>query len=119
MDNLKNELRRQGISQKQLAIMMRVSQPTVSDWVSGKIKPSHFNLLKLSELLGVSVDYLLGRDDSAATKKEAALEMDDFTYALYGESRHLSDADKEQLLNMARFLRQQQEAKNGKNGKSD
>jgi len=33
-----------------------------------------------------------------------ALTFDDFTYALYQETKELSDGDKEQLLQMARFL---------------
>ena len=48
------------ISQKQIAIELHVSQPTVCDWEKGRKNPNAKNLRKLADLLGVSADYLLG-----------------------------------------------------------
>lgn len=50
-----------GIQQKELAIDIGVSQPTVSDWESGRKVPSAKSTQKLADYFGVSVDYLLGR----------------------------------------------------------
>lgn len=49
--------------QKELAIDIGVRQPTISDWEAGRKDPSTKNAQKLASYFGVSVDYLLGRDD--------------------------------------------------------
>ncbi|MCI8914201.1 MAG: helix-turn-helix transcriptional regulator [Lawsonibacter sp.] len=51
---------RAGISQDDLAAKMKVSRQTVSRWETGSARPSADNLAKLSQLLGVSADVLLG-----------------------------------------------------------
>ena len=56
-------------NQKELADFLYVNQTAVSQWERGATIPSSQMLLKLSELYGVSIDYLLGRED---TKKELA-----------------------------------------------
>lgn len=53
---------RAGLQQKQLAIMVGVSQPTVSDWINQKKDPSGERLEKLSEIFGVSRAVILGYD---------------------------------------------------------
>ena len=52
-----------GIQQKELAIDLGVSQPTISDWESGRKVPSAKSTARLADYFGVSVDYLLGRED--------------------------------------------------------
>ena len=52
-----------GIQQKELAIDLGVSQPTVSDWESGRKVPSAKSTAKLADYFGVSDDYLLGREN--------------------------------------------------------
>ncbi len=52
-----------GLQQKELAIDLCVSQPTISDWESGRKIPSSRSTKKLADYFNVSIDYLLGRDD--------------------------------------------------------
>lgn len=51
-----------GLSQQKLAALLGVGQSTVGMWESGKNKPESGTLIKLSEIFGVSVDYLIGND---------------------------------------------------------
>lgn len=53
-------------SQQQLANMLYVNQTAVSQWDRGVTTPSPPILLKLSELYGVTTDYLLGNDNKPA-----------------------------------------------------
>lgn len=48
-----------GISQKELAMELRVSDKAVSKWENGKAKPATETLIKLAALYGISVDTLL------------------------------------------------------------
>ena len=59
--NIVRELRRKkGIQQKELAISIGVSQPTVSDWESNKTDPSGERLRKLAEYFKVDEGFILG-----------------------------------------------------------
>ena len=57
------ELReKHGISQEELAEMMHIAPPSVSNWGQGKTKLTKAKLKILAKLFGVSTDYLLGKD---------------------------------------------------------
>ena len=57
------ELReKHGISQKELAEMLHVAPPSVSNWEHGKTKPTKAKVEILAKLFGVSTDYLLEVD---------------------------------------------------------
>ena len=51
-----------GYTQLDLAEKVRVSRQAISKWETGRVLPSAENLKYLSELFGVSVDYLLNDD---------------------------------------------------------
>ena len=60
--NIVKELRRKkGIQQKEFAIDIGVSSPTVSAWETGKSDPSGKHLKKISEYFGVDELTVLGR----------------------------------------------------------
>lgn len=63
MNNIRDARIRAGYSQKQVALELKVSAPTVSEWENGKKNPISRNLEKMSDMFNVSIDYLLGRDD--------------------------------------------------------
>ena len=65
MNNIKKAREAAGFSQKQVALTLHVSAPTVSDWESGKMNPSVTNLKELARLFKVSTDYLLGQTDDS------------------------------------------------------
>lgn len=51
--------RREGMSQEQLADRLGVTRQSVSKWESGAVMPELVKLISLSEMFGVSVDYLV------------------------------------------------------------
>lgn len=53
----RNEL---GMKQTELAKAINVSQPTLSEYENGKYEPDSTTLKKLAEVLGTTVDYLVG-----------------------------------------------------------
>ncbi len=60
-----------GMTQQYVALTLGVKAPSVSNWESGKTLPTADNLIALSNLYGVTIDYLLGRDVDSAIKKES------------------------------------------------
>ena len=51
-----------GMSQRELGERIGISGPAVAMWESGENRPSLTNLEKLADVLGVSIDTILGRD---------------------------------------------------------
>lgn len=59
------------MSQKYVAVTLGLSAPSVSNWESGKTTPTPENYAALANLFGVTVDYLLGIEDTQKQKKPA------------------------------------------------
>ena len=51
------------LTQKELAFELGVTTPTYTRWENGTREPKYNHLIKLSKLLEVSTDYLLGISD--------------------------------------------------------
>ena len=66
MDELKRLREAAGLSQVQLALRLGVSQGTVARWESGVRVPQAGNLIKMANILGCSVDALLGLNTQSA-----------------------------------------------------
>ena len=60
-------------TQKSLADTLFVNQTAVSQWERGATMPSSTILMKMCEMYGVSMDYLLGRDELAPSSKKGIL----------------------------------------------
>ena len=63
-------------TQQQLASVLYVNQTAISQWERGVTVPSSPLLRKLSQMYGVSIDYILGYDDLKATEKPATVSGD-------------------------------------------
>lgn len=87
------ELRAQkGMTQAILAQKMNISRATVAMWESGKNEPNADALKQLAQLLGCTVDYLLGSD--------AAQSDEDDLWTLREEMRR--DPNRRALMQLAR-----------------
>lgn len=62
------ELRKQfSLTQEKLANMLSVTQANLSGWELGKWQPDQEALTKLADYFNVSVDYLLGREETTTS----------------------------------------------------
>lgn len=101
-NNIYNLCQERGISGYKLCRDVGIQPSILTDLKMGrKTGLSASNASKIADYFGVSVGYLLGTQE-----KE---ELDDFTYAMYQETRDLSEENRQTLLQMARFFRQQQQ----------
>lgn len=64
MNRYKEARLRAGLSQKAAAISLGVRPPSMSDWESGKTKPTHHHLVAMAALYKTTTDYLTGATDS-------------------------------------------------------
>lgn len=109
------ELRKErNLTMKRLGEAIGVAESTISLYENGKRQPDNDTLQKLADYFNVSVDYLLGRtDDMNQNPGEENISFDDFTYAMYNESKELTEEDKQALLGMARLLKKKKQDQNG------
>lgn len=102
-------LEERGITAYKVAKATGISTGSLTDWKKGRSAPKADKLQKIADYFGVSVDYLLGNEPKEKTPAEADVTFDDFTYAMYGEAKELTDEDKNMLLEMARMLKKRQQ----------
>ena len=91
-----------GLSQEEVAFALSVSRPAIGHIESGTRKVEAFELNKLSELYGRTVDYLLTGDAPADTTRVAFLAR---------ATRGMSESDMEELARFAAFLKNSPKSK--------
>lgn len=70
MNNFKKYRELQGLTQKEVAILLKVSVQAVSYWENGTRMPSYENLVQMADIYHVTTDELLGRTDPPPEKQE-------------------------------------------------
>ncbi|MGN1346450.1 MAG: helix-turn-helix domain-containing protein [Eubacteriales bacterium] len=77
-EKLKEIRKREGITQQEAARRLGVSLGAVGNWESGKRTPDAEMLGRIADTFGVSVDYLLGREEdegSVPTELDRCIEQ--------------------------------------------
>ncbi|WP_270281428.1 helix-turn-helix domain-containing protein [Streptococcus salivarius] len=83
------ELRKQAhLTQVELANKLGIVQSSYADWERGKKKPTQDNLVKIAQVLNVSVDYLVGNSE------EKSDELDNIELLFRMNSKGLTDSEK-------------------------
>lgn len=83
------ELRKQAhLTQVELASKLGIVQSSYADWERGKKRPTQDNLVKIAQVLNVSVDYLVGNSE------ENADELDNIELLFRMNSKGLTKEEK-------------------------
>ena len=69
MNNMRELRKKKGLTMKQLGAVVGLSESTISLYENGKHEPDIETMGKIADVLEVSVDRLLGRDDGQAKKE--------------------------------------------------
>lgn len=100
MKNLRELRKQKGILQKELAAQLGVAVSTFSGWESDAFEIDNKNLIKLSEILNVSLEFLLDVDSKSELFDDARIPKSEIQQ-LFDE---LTPAQQENLLNYARGM---------------
>ena len=120
-DRLRERRKELKMSQRELAEKLFVSQQAIAKWETDKATPNPDMLAKLSEILGVSVDYLTKEDKRDTTdkddlntrdKKDIAKDMESIREKLMNkddgpvsfDGNNIDDADAELFLDAIEML---------------
>lgn len=90
-ERLKKLRKEAGLTQVDVAEKLGISQPAYASWERGVKKPTQENLIKLSKILYVSVDYLLGNTESEQTSDV----LEDIELLFRMNSKDLTKEEKE------------------------
>ncbi|WP_339313631.1 helix-turn-helix domain-containing protein [Streptococcus sp. FSL W7-1342] len=83
------DLRKQAeLTQVDVAEKLGISQPAYASWERGAKKPTQENLVKIAQVLNVSVDYLVGNSE------EKSDELDNIELLFRMNSKGLTDEEK-------------------------
>lgn len=99
--------RKNGWSQIDLAKRLCISNTTLSQYETGVRTPDDDLKMKMADLFGVSMDYLMGRPQ---TKKSPSVSDEDIKFALFGGEGEITDEMYDEVKQFAAFVK----AKHGK-----
>ena len=89
-ERLKNLRKQANFTQVEVAEKLGVSQPAYASWERGVKKPTQENLVKIAQVLNVSVDYLVGNSDENLKEEE----LDNVELLFRMNSKGLTDEEK-------------------------
>ena len=69
-ERLKNRRKKVGLTQVDVAGKLGISQQAYASWERGVKKPTQENLVKIAQILNVSIDYLVGNSDEHLKEDE-------------------------------------------------
>lgn len=105
-ERLKERRERAGLSQTDMSKALSITRQAYNHYETGKREPTNDALKKISEILNCSADYLLGIEDDPSSLDE---QLDGVEFALYGEVKDMTEAQKRDVLNFIKFLKSQEE----------
>lgn len=88
-ERLKKHRKDIGLTQVDIASRLGISQQAYASWESGVKKPTQENLVKIAQVLNVSVDYLVGNSE------EKSNELDNIELLFRMNSKGLTKEEKE------------------------
>ena len=88
-ERLKDLRKQAGLTQVDVAEKLGISQPAYASWERGVKKPTQENLVKIAQILNVSVDYLVGNSE------EKTDELDNIELLFRMNSKGLTEEEKE------------------------
>ena len=105
-ERIKQQAKSNKVSIKEMLCACNMNINALSEFAKGK-QLSSISLAKIADYLNCSVDYLLGRTDNLV-ENTPSLTVDSTTYKILTISQSLPEAQKEELLSFARYLKEKQ-----------
>ena len=89
-ERLKESRKQARLTQVEIAGKLGISQPAYASWERGTKKPTQENLVKIAQILNVTIDYLVGNFDEEITNNK----LEDIEILFRKNSEGLTDEEK-------------------------
>ncbi len=103
LDNITKLLKINNKTQKDLTDFLGITKNSFTNWKSGHNKSYMKYLPQIADYFGVSVDYLMGREEKPSHSIDQLLDEEDFS--LFGKVKELTADEKEDVLNFINFIK--------------
>ena len=117
MNNLKTLRKGKGLTQTDVARYIGISQNNYSYWENGKVKIDNDSLQKLADFFGVTVDYILGREEKSPPVDQEGVKIPDslkpYQYAFFDGVDGLTDESMKDILKYIEFVKAKEKNKRG------
>ena len=104
LDKIKQLLKEQGKSQKDLTDYLGLGKQTFTNWNAGAKSYGKY-IDKIAEFLDVTTDYLLGQSDERKPINHDVTD-DDIKFALFGGDGEITDEMYNDVKNFAQFIKE-------------
>ena len=106
---------KKGVSCHKADLDIGLSNATPTIWKKRNITPKGDTLAKIADYFDVSIDYLLGSEaEKTPTENgEREISKDDLKFALWGDSSEIDDADLDDVLRYAAFIKERKQKNDG------
>ena len=99
-----------GLTMLEVAKKVGVSEATVSRWESGDIANMRRDkIVLLANALQVPASFIMDLDEEIPEKPDLDKELEGVQFALYSETKELTDDEKKSVLDFVKFLKSQKE----------
>lgn len=110
--NFRIERMKLGLTQSDIARKLSVTRQTVNNWEKRGVTPDTGTLMALSELFGVSTDYLLGKESKVVTQEHLTNvnnrikeDLGEDVEVMFRDITSFDEAEKEELKNFIDFIK--------------
>lgn len=110
-ETIRNARRSLGLTQRQLADRLGVSNTCVSNWEKGLSRPDADMIQKLCACLHLQANDLYGTNEAPAECNRRPVSDDDIKFALFGGDGEITDAMFDEVKRFAAYLKQREAGK--------
>ena len=108
---IRNARKALGLTQRQLAELLSVSNTSVSNWEKGLSRPDADMIQKLCVHLHLQANDFYGTNEAPAEISRRPVSDEDIKFALFGGDGEISDAMFDEVKRFAAFLKQREAGK--------
>ena len=102
---IRNARKSLGLTQRQLAQQIGVSNTSISNWEKGLSRPDADMIQKLCQCLNLQPNYFYGTENAPAQAGKRTVTDDDIKFALFGGDGEITDAMYDEVKRFAAFLK--------------
>ena len=110
-DRIRDARKAAGLTQRQLADSLGVSNTSISNWEKGLSRPDADMIQKLCQLLCLQPNYFYGTENAPADDRKRTVRDDDIKFALFGGDGEITDAMYDEVKRFAAFLKEREAGK--------
>lgn len=107
-EKIRNARKSLGLTQRQLAEQLGVSNTSISNWEKGLSRPDADMIQKLCDILRLQPNDFYGTNEAPGETTRRHVSDEDIKFALFGGDGEISDAMFDEVKRFAAFLKQRE-----------